>query len=298
MFSPVDSHGERMRAGNAIRRVIIVVLDGLRPDAIDAFDLVHTRRLMQSGASSHRATTVAPSVTTAAMTSLFSGVSPRVHGVESDRLFIPKNASTLVAVPELLARGGYPSSAFMAEVPAIFRGFAARIGRRLGFGTLRLSGKTAPEILLAARTTLRVQRRGLVVMHWPDADRAGHTHGWMSAPYADGCRRMDGSLGMLAAITEIESDPHSLLIALADHGGGGVVSNDHESDHPLDRTIPLLIAGGAVAQGTLDGASLLDVPATVLWALGLDLPPTFEGRVLHEAFERAAGVVDSTAAVA
>ncbi len=239
---------------------------------------------MQSGASSLCARTVAPSVTTAAITSLLSGVSPAVHGVASDRLFIPKNTTGLVTVPEMLERNGFPSAGFMGDVSPLFRGIAARIGRRLGFGTLRLSGKTAPEIMMAARTTLRTQRRGLVVTHWPDADRAGHSSGWMSKAYEEGARRMDGSLGMLAALTEVESDPHTLLIGLADHGGGGHVSNDHESDHPLDRTIPLFLVGGGVAQSALGDVSLLDVPATILWALGIDLPPSYEGRVLREAF--------------
>lgn len=43
---------------------------------------------------------------------------------------------------------------------------------------------------------------------------------------------------------------------------------DHESDHPLDRTIPMLLARTAVAGDELDAPLLLDVPATVLWALG------------------------------
>jgi arylsulfatase A-like enzyme len=282
-----------MRAATGIRRVILVVLDGLRSDAIDHFDLVHTRRLMECGASSLCAQTVAPSVTTAAITSLLSGVSPAVHGIASDRLFIPKITTGLVPVPEMLERHGYPSAGFMAEVSPLFRGIAARIGRRLGFGTLRLSGKTAPEIMLAARTTLRTQRRGLVMLHWPDADRAGHTSGWMSKSYEEAARRMDGSLGLLAALTEVESDPHTVLVGLADHGGGGVVSNDHESDHPLDRTIPLFFAGGCVTSASLGEVSLLDVPATILWALGLDMPPSYQGCALRQAF-----VLESHSAVA
>jgi arylsulfatase A-like enzyme len=270
-----------MQAGTGVRRVIVVILDGLRPDAIDRFELSHMRRLMDGGASTLTAKTVAPSVTTAAITSLLSGVSPAVHGVSSDRLFIPRNTAGLVALPDLLARHGYPSCGFMGEVSPLFRGIAARIGRRLGFGTLRLAGKTAPEILLAARTTLRTQRRGLIVLHWPDADRAGHSNGWMSSAYEEGCRRMDGSLGMLAALTAVESDPHTLLIALADHGGGGAVSHDHESDHPLDRTIPIFMVGGSVECAPLGDISLLDIPATIVAALGIDLPPSYEGRALR-----------------
>lgn len=267
-----------------IRRVIVVVLDGLRPDAIERFDLVHLRRLMANGAASRTAQTVAPSITTAAMTSLLTGVSPARHGITTDRLLIPSTPPSIVPLPEQLTRHGFPSAGFMADVPTLVRGVANRVTRRLGFGTARFSGKTAPEILLSARSTLRTQRRGLILLHWPDADRAGHRCGWMSAAYEEACHSLDGSLGMLHALAQVGHDPSTLLIACADHGGGGYISNDHNSDHPLDRTIPVLLSGSAVLPQELTEVSLLDIPPTVLWALGVDRPSSLEGRVLHEAF--------------
>ncbi|HTE44975.1 MAG TPA: alkaline phosphatase family protein [Gemmatimonadaceae bacterium] len=273
-----------MRIETDVQRVIVVVLDGLRPDAIERFGLNHIRRLMATGAHSCAATTVNPSVTAAAMTSLVSGVHPARHGIQSDRLFIPRTATGLTPIPEVLARNGLPSSAFMADVAPIFRGFATRVGRRLGFNVLKTAGKTSPEILHAARATLRIQQHGLILFHWPDADHAGHDHGWMSDAYAEGCARMDDTLGMLSVIANVAHDPGTILIALADHGGGGVNAKDHESDHPLDRTIPLLIAGRDVVPTELATPHLVDVPPSILWALGLEVPASYEGRVLHEAF--------------
>ena len=273
-----------MRTESGIRRVIVAVLDGLRPDAIERFDLSHIQRLARQGASCLSATTVSPSITTAAVTSLLTGVSPRTHGITSDRVFLPKVPAHIVGVPELLARHGYPSSAFMGEVPPIFRGIAGRIGRRFGFGTVRLSGATATDILLAARTTLRTQRRGLIYLHWPDADRAGHTEGWMSDAYGDACMWLDGAMGMLASLTGIASDRHTLLIAVADHGGGGASAREHESDHAMDRTIPLILAGGAVGTMSLSHGTLLDVAPTILHALDVGIPASCEGRPLTEAF--------------
>ncbi|HVX39034.1 MAG TPA: alkaline phosphatase family protein [Gemmatimonadaceae bacterium] len=273
-----------MRQPPRIRRVIVVVLDGVRPDAIAHFGMDHLRRLAMTGSASLQARTVAPSVTTAAMTSLLTGVSPARHGITSDRLFIPRVSSDIVPLPEALGAAGYPSAAYMASVPSVFKGIAARIGRRLGFGTLHTGGTCAPDILMAARHTIRTQRRGLILMHWPDADDAGHAEGWMSDAYGTACRRLDATLGLLAALADVSDDPYTALIALADHGGGGIAARDHESDHPLDTTIPLVINGGAVASGELLDARLLDVPATVLRILGVDVPPSYEGRVLHEAF--------------
>jgi arylsulfatase A-like enzyme len=99
----------------------------------------------------------------------------------------------------------------------------------------------------------------------------------MSDPYAEAARRMDASVGALVSAIDL-ADPATLLIALADHGGGGAVPDHHNSEHPLDRTIPLMMAGGAVQPGALPpGASLLDVPATICWALGIPQPASFAG---------------------
>lgn len=275
-----------MHSAPAIRRVVLVVLDGLRPDAITAFDLPHLQRLARLGAATTTAQTVAPSVTAAAMTSLLTGVEPALHGVQSDRFHIPRSAIPVSPLPGTLSAAGFPSAAYLARISSIWRGIAARISRQVGVGEVRFVGETAPEILLAARNTLRTQRRGLILFHWPDADRAGHDHGWMSPEYAAAARRMDGALGMLASFADVPEDPHTLLIAMADHGGGGIDSKDHESDHPLDRTIPVLLAGGGVVPGELaPDTTLLDVPATVLWALGVVRPASYQGRPLAEAFQ-------------
>jgi phosphopentomutase len=77
------------------------------------------------------------------------------------------------------------------------------------------------------------------------------------------------------------SDPDTMLIALADHGGGGIVPDDHDGDHPLNLTIPLLIVGGRVPWCTLYGdVSILDVAPTIAWALGVDAPQGWPGRAL------------------
>jgi hypothetical protein len=47
-----------------------------------------------------------------------------------------------------------------------------------------------------------------------------------------------------------------------------------------------MLAGTGVVRGTLGPCTLLDVPPTMLFALGLDIPDCLEGRVLDEAFER------------
>jgi arylsulfatase A-like enzyme len=113
----------------------------------------------------------------------------------------------------------------------------------------------------------------------------------MSDAYVRAAHHMDETLGLLAALADVDRDRRTLLIALADHGGGGVDPCNHESAHPFDWTIPLLLYGSG-ASGDLGTPSLLDVPPTVLWTLGVPIPAGYAGRPLVDAFE------SSTAAVA
>jgi predicted AlkP superfamily pyrophosphatase or phosphodiesterase len=275
--------------------VIVVVLDGLRPDAIDAFNLSNFRTLALGGASTMSARTVSPSCTWPAMTSLLCGVPPETHGILTDSAHVPRPKARLHPLPALLRRAGYRTSAFMRAVPTLYCGTARIVAKGLGFAEAHFTGATAHDVLMAASTALRDQERGLILMHWPDADDAGESHGWMSTEYGDACRRLDSGLGVLMKLTSLATDPSTLLIALADHGGGGVTVNDHFEEHPLNWTIPLALAGGAVRRTTLDGANLLDVPATAAWALGVEIPSAYSGRVLSEAIESGRQVSEAVA---
>ena len=273
-----------MENPQGIRRVILVVLDGLRADTTALFPLPHLGALAARGSATFAGHTVRPSITAAAMTSLFTGVTPQVHGIESDRFGLPRSRERLVLLPRLLRDHGFPLHGFLHAIPRAYRGLATRVGDYLG-ATLTCAGDSADEILDVARPTLTGTQRGVHFLHWPDADRAGHAHGWMSREYTAAAQRLDSALGRLVHGTGVLDDPASVLIAFADHGGGGKNPRDHDSTHSLDTTIPIVLAGGQVVTGELAPmTSLLDIPATVAWLLGIDLPANYAGRPLVEAF--------------
>lgn len=266
------------------RRVVLIVLDGLRADAIDHFDLHNWRRLARLGAESRSGVSVRPSVTAAAMTSLITGVSPATHGVADERFRMPTGALGAAPVTRVLASAGLPTSVHVRRIPWLYRPILRRAARLAGAARLVARGDTADEIVVAARPALRTQGGGLFLFHLPDADVAGHAHGWMSDAYGRAARALDRVLGELAHGTGADDGGDTLLIACADHGGGGAVPTHHHSDHPADRTIPILLCGAGVVPGPLDpDVRWLDLPATVVAALGVAPPATWEGRVLREA---------------
>ncbi len=112
----------------------------------------------------------------------------------------------------------------------------------------------------------------------------------MSPQYRAAAVEIDAAIGVLADLTE-----HTLLIVMADHGGGGVTKHDHAEPHPINDHIPLILAGPAVTRRhqLTRQVSLLDIPPTLLWWFGLDVPVCYEGRVLTQAFTRTAQPVEA-----
>ncbi len=269
-----------MYAPHAVDRVIVVVLDGIRSDAIPLFPLRGLRALAPRGAWTLRGETVQPSITAAALTSLLTGVDPRVHGVRSDHHVVTRSVGVLHPLPMVLAAEGISTYCHLAALPFYARGIGARVAAKLG-AMATFDGHDADDIVSAALGRIGTLRRGLVMVHLPDADHAGHAQGWMSGAYRAAAQRVDRAFERLVHQTGVMDDPGTVLVALADHGGGGIDPHHHNSTHPLDTTIPIMMLGARVAPRELaPGTSIVDIAATIPRLLGVEPPACYDGRVL------------------
>ena len=266
-----------------MRRVVLVLADGLRPDAITPTDMPSLDALSRRFTTALRARTVRPSRTVAALASLATGVAPETHGLIEPGLGFLKRLPTLRPLARELTRGGVSSQVVASELLASERAVLWALTKAAGLGKFRSAGLRAREVARAAQTLALSQSTGggLVFVYLNDCDQAGHAHGWMSPQYRAAAVEVDAAIGVLAELTE-----HALLIVMADHGGGGVSTHDHAEPHPVNEHIPLILAGPDVTRQhqLTRQVSLLDVPPTLLWWFGLEIPVGYEGRVLRQAF--------------
>jgi arylsulfatase A-like enzyme len=263
---------------------VVVVVDGLRPDAVTETGMPNLFALMRRGWHAERAVTVRPSVTVAALTSLATGVSPARHGIRDSSPGRLPRLRGLRPLPLELRRLGVGTTVLTPELPAATRWAAGALLRLGGVGRLVATTSSPAAIVQAAIDRLAGNTgREFVVVYLNDADLAGHAWGWMSAAYLQAARQVDTALARLMRFCE---DPESLVIITADHGGGGVLATDHDHPHPANDLIPLALMSGRVAPGlaTSDPVTLLDIPPTVLHGFGGTAPAPYEGRVIHEAF--------------
>lgn len=267
-----------------MRRLVFVLADGLRPDAISPILMPSLDAMGSAFTRALRAQTVRPSATVAALASLATGVGPDTHRlIEPGLGFLPR-LRTLRPVARELARGGIPVDIVTTDLGRAVQPVAWALAATAGARRVVAAGQRARETAAAAERLLAEQEERLLFLYLPDCDRAGHAHGWMSDPYLEAAAEVDAAVGALSAWTDDVT-----FVVTADHGGGGVYPREHDEAHPVNDSIPLVLAGPGVARRHLltRAVSLLDLPATILWWFGVDVPRCYEGCPITEAFQRA-----------
>jgi predicted AlkP superfamily pyrophosphatase or phosphodiesterase len=283
----VHSHSDdRALPDGRAGHVVVVSIDGLRPDAIEASGAETLQRLMREGAYSLQAQTINPSKTLPSHTSMLTGVSPAKHGItwNEDRV----EETGRVGVPtvfDLADSAGLKTAAFFGK---------AKFRHLIGTEALDYWA-TAPrgmEILYAPRMVedvkrfLKYRRPQLLFIHLPDPDLAGHSAGWMSLPYRLAVRRADAAVREIWEIGQKRFGKDFVLIVTADHGGH---DRTHGTTAAVDMTIPWIAWGKEVKPGPIEAPiTTYDTAATTLWLLGIPAPPFWDGRPVAEAFDPAA----------
>ena len=268
-------------------RVLIVTIDGLRPDLLAVADAPNVRGLAAAASYTFWAQTVAdPYVyTLPAHVSLLTGVNPDRHGVTWN---------------------GYIEESYPA-VPTLFelakaRGLTtAMVSGKMKFIALNKPGtldhvylppdEPVPDALVARQAVniLHRHRPNVMFVHLPGVDTAGHASGWGSPLQRAAVTSADAALGeVLAGLASAGLAAGTVIILTADHGGAGL---SHEPDDPRSRTIPWIATGPGIRKGadlTRDTSLTVraeDTFATACGVLGIPLPAHAEGAFVEQILE-------------
>ena len=259
--------------------VVIISIDGLRPDAMEQSDAPTLAALRTRGAYSAAAQTVLPSVTLVGHASMLGGMSPEKHGIYWN-----------VNAPELGKVKG----------PTLFS-----VAHEAGLSTAMIVGKPRLEHLVlpgsvdhyehagftdrqVINSALKLIQSGLpdiLFIHLPDIDTIGHSLGWMSPGQLIAVNKTDRLVGEVITALEVgDYLEQTLLIITADHGGSGF---RHGSDSLEDVRIPWLAVGPGVPAGLILKRDIVtyDTAATVLYAFDLPIPEIWDGQPVLEIFQ-------------
>lgn len=272
--------------------VIVISVDGLRPDAIERFGATTMQRLMAEGSYTLDARTILPSKTLPSHTSMLTGVEPEDHGItwNSDET----ETHGHVAVPtifEMARERGFTTAAFFSKT----KFHHLEIPNSLDHVDSPERGKfTAGRTLGNVGGYLRTAKPNLMFVHIGEPDYAGHFWGWMSGRYGRAVRVADDAIAsVLTDANRAFGVGNYTVIVTADHGGHG---RNHGSADPRDVTIPWIAWGKGVTPGQElpAGIRTMDTAATAMWLLGVANRQDADGapvtRAFHPVTERALAV--------
>ncbi|MGH7179384.1 MAG: ectonucleotide pyrophosphatase/phosphodiesterase [Tepidisphaeraceae bacterium] len=262
-----------------ISRVIIISIDGGRPDLLLRGDTPRIHSLFENGSYTFWARTTPGAVTLPAHVSMLTGVAPEVHGIMwnaelplSEAVY--PNAPTLF---ELAKRAGHSTA--MIATKAKFRVLAKPA--TIDWVFVPATGESDDEQAAAsAKKVIREHRPDVMFVHLGAVDIVGHAKGWGSPEQMQAVAATDRNVGaILDALSEQNLSDTTLVIVTADHGGAG---RTHGPEDARSRTIPWIAFGPGVRRGfdltRLGGDFNVETYDTFATACGvLGIPPPRRG---------------------
>jgi predicted AlkP superfamily pyrophosphatase or phosphodiesterase len=270
-----------------VEHVVIISVDGLRPDRMLLANTPVMHAMVEQGSYSFWAKTIVMAITLPAHVSMLTGVNPRKHKIEwNDE--IPLKEPVYPKQPtlfEMAKKVGYTTALVTGK---------AKFDPLTKPGTLDYQFvpekdlETDEPVCAKAVEVIGRLKPNVLFVHFPANDKAGHKHGWGSPEQMAVIEKADACIGRVrAALDEAGIGASTFMVVTADHGGAGL---SHGPEDPRSRTIPWIATGPRLRKKfDLTQIAALDVRtedtcATACWLLGLALPAYLDGAPVRQAF--------------
>ncbi|MEX0776487.1 MAG: alkaline phosphatase family protein [Phycisphaeraceae bacterium] len=268
-------------ADPAGRRILIISVDGLRPDLMLRGDTPRMRSLLDQASFTCWAQTTQVSITLPSHVSMLTGVEPKKHAItwNDDRELPPDTWPQYPTIFELAKQAGYSTAMIAGKL---------KFKVLLKPGTLDWSyvpttGKaTDTAVGDEAVRVLREHQPQVMFVHFAEPDGAGHKYGWSSPEQMKTIAGADVQIGrLLDTLSDLKLRDATWIIVTADHGGAG---KGHGANDPRSLHIPWIITGPGIKAGqdlTIHKELVVhteDTFATACWLLTIPQPADIQGR--------------------
>ncbi|MCZ6834963.1 MAG: alkaline phosphatase family protein [Planctomycetota bacterium] len=272
------SIGSELAAQSKAPKVLIIGIDGLRPDAMMKADTPNIDALMADGGYSLEARTSRITVSGPGWSSMLTGVWLPKHNVPDNDFRRPAYdryphffTRLREQKPEAITaafNSWEPLSKFL--VPPAHTSHAVFINYDDGGDE---------KLVLLAAGLLANEPLDVVFFYFADVDGAGHNFGFHpdSPEYIAEIEEVDGQLSLLidavrSRVTYEQED--WLILVSSDHGG--TLDGSHGRDEPKHRKIPYIASGSSAARGIIyPTPNVVDIAVTAMTHLGVTIDPAW-----------------------
>lgn len=250
-----------------MKKVLLILCDGMRPDALK--DIPQVEQLKKTSTYTLSAKTVFPSVTLPSHVSLFHSVTPERHGTTTN-VYAPQ-VRPINGLAEVLKSAGKKCAMFFSweQLKDITRpGSLAHSYYLCDYDSVTKTNRKITDHVLEY---VKEDKPDFAFVYYHAPDVIGHDIGWMSNEYLDTVKEVWSFIDEL--LTALKDD--YTVIITSDHGGHNRV---HGYDIEEDMTIPLFMLGEEFTAGkVLEKANIIDLAPTIVKIMGVQRDSDWEG---------------------
>jgi Type I phosphodiesterase / nucleotide pyrophosphatase len=277
--------------------VILFVLEGFSQDSLKSGAMPVLSKLVKEGSVTWSANAVRPALRLPMMASLVTGLPVEKHGITWNSFEFSRGYPRAPSLFDYLdVSGGRDSAVFFMD-EALYQ-----LAKPAPYTDYQLCGALRPECgaqKLVAYIQQYFQKAAsghgyghavhalphLLVVHLPEAGRAGLTQGWNSKEYQQALGTVDAAMKSVLDLFKHYNllDRTTVLVtALSTKGtdpGGEVTQADTAA-------VPWIVSGAGIARGQVirQSVSIIDTGATVMRMLQLETHTEWDSKVVEEIF--------------
>ncbi len=264
------------------RRVVLVLVDGLRLDA--SRNMSRLNELRQRGAD-FSVRVGQPSLSYPSWTVIASGTWQEISGVTTNwyegevRVDTVFKTARDAGMPAVVVGGGGWKKLYGSHLTEFVKVPGPEDENAPPEAWAQMDG----DSLRLAIRVLDDYPEGLILVYFGGTDELAHLYGGVSSQYLDEVQRVDGYIGLLAERLDPEKD---VLMVTADHGH--VDAGGHGGWERSVLHVPLVMVGKAIRHGVYTERLQADIAPTIAALLGIPIPVHAQGRPLVEMLEASA----------
>jgi len=282
----------------APEHVILFVLEGFGQDSLKGGTMPVLSKLVKDGAVTWSATGVTPALRLPTMASLVTGMPVEKHGITWNAFEFSRGYSRSPSLFDYMDLGGGRDSAIFYMDESLYQ-----LARPEPYTDYQLCGALRPEchpdkIVAYIRQYFQKATSGhgyghailslphLLVVHLPEAGRAGVAHGWNSKEYRQGLQAVDAAVKSVLDIFKEHGLSNRTTVVVTALSAPGTDISGEEPATTATPVVPWIVSGAGIPHGQVirQPVSIIDTGATVMRLLGLETHTEWESKAVEEIF--------------
>ena len=286
--------------GTGTEHVILFVLEGFGQESLKGGTMPVLSKLIKDGSVTWSASGVKPALRLPTMASLVTGMPVEKHGITWNFFEFSRGYPRHPSLFDYLDLSGGRDSAIFYMDESLYQ-----LAKPEPYTDYQLCGALRPEcgsqkLVAYIQQYLQKATSGhgyghailslphLLVVHLPEAGRAGVTHGWDSKEYREALRTVDDAMKSVLNLFQEYSLSGRTTVVVTTLSGRGT---DPGAEVPTTESpvVPWIASGAGIKHGRLirRPVSIIDTGATVMKILKLETHTEWESQAVEEIFETA-----------